>query len=95
MKYRVKKKQKNGLTSILKTYQLTKFLTKYNTPNPGTMQSLVENSKVINTCLTKKRKTKEGGKAEQKPTQKIPGLLGFNAVTALETYILYNVGTST
>ena len=60
-----------------------------------TMQSLVENSKVINTCLTKKRKTKEGGKAEQKPTQKTPGLLGFNAVTALETYILYNVGTST
>lgn len=41
------------------------------------MQSLVENSKVINTCLTKKGKTKEGGKAEQKPTQKTPGLLGF------------------
>ena len=59
------------------------------------MQSLVENSNVINTCLTKKRKTKEGGKAEKKPTQKTPGFLGFNAVTALETYILYNVGTST
>ena len=59
------------------------------------MQSLVENSKVINTCLTKKRKTKEGGKAEQKPTQKNPGLLGFKAVTARETYILYNIGTST
>ena len=71
--------------------ELTKFLTKYNTHNPGTMQSLVENSNVINTCLTKKGKTKEGGKAEQKP----PGLLGFIPVTALETYILYNVGTST
>ena len=37
------------------------------------MQGLVENSKVINTCLTKKGKTKEGGKEEQKPTQKTPG----------------------
>ena len=55
------------------------------------MQSLVENSKVINTCLTKKGKTKEGGRKKSKNQHK---KLLFS-VTALETYILYNAGTST
>ena len=59
------------------------------------MQSLVENFKVINTCLKKrKEKQKKVGRHSKNQHKTNPGLLGFKPVTALGTYTLYYVETS-